>query len=256
MLLVGTLLGLAVAVVLCALLIPIGNGANSMESSYPDGGDDDFFANTDDDSIFYHGEDEEEDPKTITLDSDGSKNIEHLSKATTKSKNITAGCETTVLLMRHCEKLGDYTVDDEGNGHCDYLGLERTRWIPTLFGHDARWPSPSHLYALSPTRGSHLTYREVETLEPLAKKFHLKIHKEFGTNNGVVRDIFKLMSTGKTCGKLIVVNWRHHMMAQSGQKTGMQIMPEGISGRLVRSSVATQVCVGCRQHRCASTSCQ
>jgi hypothetical protein len=188
-------------------------------------GDDDFFQNTDDDSVLYHGEPEIEDEKSITLDEDGFLNLEALSKATQKAKNVTAGCETTILLMRHCEKTGDGTVDHDGNEHCDYVGHERAHWIPSLFGSYARWPSPSYLYALSPQRGSHITYREVETLQPLANKFGLPIQADYGTNNDVIQDLFRIMSTGHACSKLIVVNWRHHMMPNLARKLGCKSCP-------------------------------
>jgi hypothetical protein len=185
-----------------------------------EGEDDDFFKNTDDDSIFDHGHPEIENDKILSLENDGTKNLEMLSKSTHKYGNVSTGCETTVLLMRHCEKTGDDSLDDAGDGHCDYLGYERANWIPSLFGPEARWPAPSYLYALSPKRGRHMTFREVETLRPLAEKFGLPIQEEYATNNGVVKDLFKVISKGQACSKLIVVNWRHHMIPNLAKKLG------------------------------------
>jgi hypothetical protein len=129
-------------------------------------------------------------------------------------------------LMRHCEKTGDGTLDDAGDGHCDYVGYERAHWIPSLFGPEARWPAPSHLYALSPMRGHHMTFREVETLKPLSDKFGLTIQADYATNNAVIKDLFKTISKGYACSKLIVVNWRHHMIPNLAKKLGCKFCPE------------------------------
>lgn len=192
--------------------------------------DDDFVLDTDDDSVFYHGEPVVEDEKELSFDKDGTLNLQILSKATVKAGNVTSMdyCETTVLLMRHCEKTGDGTIDADGNQHCDYVGHERAHWIPTLFGShgsNARWPAPSYLYALSPNRGSHKTYREVETLQPLADKFHLPIQAQYGTNNDLIQDLFHVLSSGQACSQLTVVNWQHHMMPNLAKKLGCKSCP-------------------------------
>ncbi|KAG7347414.1 hypothetical protein IV203_016119 [Nitzschia inconspicua] len=187
--------------------------------------DDDHFQNTDDDSVFYDYKPEVEDEKALTLDNDGALNLEKLSQATHKAGNVTTGCETTILLMRHCEKNGDGTIDDDGNEHCDYVGHERANWLPSLFGSNARWPTPSYLYALSPIRQSHSTYREVETLQPLSVTLGLPIRADYGTNNGIIHDLFHVMSSGQACSKLIVVNWRHHMIPNLARKLGCKTCP-------------------------------
>lgn len=69
-----------------------------------------------------------------------------------QSRRISKGCESTLLIMRHCEKVGPLVSDDDGNEHCSLIGFERARYIATLFGDapEERWPAPAHLFALSP----------------------------------------------------------------------------------------------------------
>ena len=196
--------------------------------------------NNDDDSVSIHDEPILIDETTHQLIKIGQRNIKKLSLLTHQTNNITAGCETTILLMRHCEKLGDDTTDNNGNEHCDYIGHQRSYWLPSLFGDKststlddnnstttttstnshARWPIPSYLYALSPVRENRMTYRQVETLLPLANKFGLYINADYPTNNELVDDVFHLIGTGQTCGKLIVINWRHHMIPNLAKKLG------------------------------------
>mmetsp|Transcript_32961 Transcript_32961/g.72297 ORF Transcript_32961/g.72297 Transcript_32961/m.72297 type:complete len:283 (+) Transcript_32961:148-996(+) len=122
-------------------------------------------------------------------------------------------CESTLLLMRHCEKRGKETSDLMGNQHCSDIGLERAAYIRTLFGSGERWALPSKLYALSRGRPgvSHLNYREIETLEPLKNKAGVDIDTRFteGTERGLARDYFGLLTRGEFCGKTTVVNWKH-----------------------------------------------
>ena len=43
-----------------------------------------------------------------------------------QSKVMEKGCESTLLIIRHCEKVGGNQVDSDGNYHCSYLGQERS----------------------------------------------------------------------------------------------------------------------------------
>lgn len=130
-------------------------------------------------------------------------------------RHVEPGCETTVLIIRHCEKEGPLVFDDDGNQHCSYVGFERSRYLATLFG--SRWPVPSQLYALSPKRHNHENYREVETLVPLAKKTGLKIHSNYTEKHhpeALADELFAQLRSGDLCGKLIVVSWKHSLIAE------------------------------------------
>ena len=130
-----------------------------------------------------------------------------------EGSGIKSGCESTVIIIRHCEKLGPTSTDADGHQHCSYLGHERAHFLPTLFGGSGKWPVPSLLYALSPERKSHLTFRQIETIQPLATKYGLKINSDVTGNDQVVKDYFSRLSRGKMCGKVALVCWRQDLIA-------------------------------------------
>jgi hypothetical protein len=143
-----------------------------------------------------------------------------------KRSKAPGGCEATVLLMRHCEKEGPLIEDSMDDEHCSYLGFERSHFVTTLFG--SRWPVPSLIYALSPGRDRHLNYREIETLEPLAKKFGLDINSNytFKQTEDLAEDIFVKLRSGSMCGRLAVISWKHSYMVDIANALGWDDSPE------------------------------
>jgi hypothetical protein len=137
-----------------------------------------------------------------------------------QSKRISAQCESTILLTRHCEKVGPNVEDADGNVHCSYLGLERAAFIATLFGHskDTRWPVPSHLFALAPDRGTHWNFREWESLYPLSKA--TGVSTDLVNSPDLAETYFSLLQSGDLCGKLTVVSWRHDDMPELATHLG------------------------------------
>lgn len=133
-----------------------------------------------------------------------------------QSKVMKEGCESTLLIMRHCEKMGGNQVDTDGNYHCSYLGHERSYFIPTLFG--KRWPNPSQLFALTPERDTHLNFREYETLHPLSLKTGIPVDLVDQTN--LPSQFFRLLQSGDMCGKLTVVCWKHSIIPALAQNLG------------------------------------
>ena len=141
-----------------------------------------------------------------------------------QSKTMAAGCEGTVLIMRHCEKHGPNVYDDDDNEHCSYLGMERAHYTKTLFaspsssGDDSntpnnkkkRWPLPSHLLALTPDRGSHMNFREKETLTPLSKQSGIAV--EIIDPFDLPPRLFTLLQSGALCGRLVVVSLKHELI--------------------------------------------
>lgn len=130
-----------------------------------------------------------------------------------QSKHIAVGCESTLLLLRHCEKIGPYVEDaidfDTTNQHCSYLGYERAAHFATLFGNHPRyrWPKPAHLFALTPQRSLHLNFREWETLQPLSKRSG--IVTEIANQESLPKLYFELLQSGSMCGRVSVVTWKH-----------------------------------------------
>lgn len=145
--------------------------------------------------------------------------------------SIPSGCESTVIILRHCEKDGPETWDEEGNEHCSYVGYERAHFIPSLFAtpvtniNKDKWPVPAALFALSSQRSDHLNFREVETLTPLANHFGLQVESDIGSNNHMVKTIFHGLSSGKWCGKSVVISWKHELFGTLAEDLGCYDCP-------------------------------
>ena len=147
--------------------------------------------------------------------------LKELNKRVNKQKlDIPTGCETTLILMRHCEKSGPHVEDSQGNQHCSYLGLERAHYLATLFGSDARWPMPSHLFALIPDRKGHRNFREYETLQPLSHK--AAVMTELVPANELAELYLELLLTSDDfmCGKVAVVSWKHDYLPELAASLG------------------------------------
>jgi len=137
-----------------------------------------------------------------------------------QSKRIKKGCESTLLIMRHCEKIGPHVADDEGNVHCSYIGFERAKYLSTLFGNtpDERWPSPAHLFALHPDREGHWNFREWETLHPLGKKIGINV--DITSRGELASEYFDLLQSGSLCGEVSVVSWKHEFIPELATNLG------------------------------------
>jgi len=132
------------------------------------------------------------------------------------------GCETTIMLIRHCEK-GDL------RSHCNYLGFERAAFLASQFGdsHEERWPAPSEIYALKSVgrgqSGRHENFREIETVQFLAKKLHMTVDESYDTYNrkALARKILVSILNGEQCGRLILISWKHNDIARLSHLLGM-----------------------------------
>jgi len=135
---------------------------------------------------------------------------------TLQSKHVTKECRSTLLIMRHCEKEGPYTTDPkDGSEHCSYIGYERAHHIASLFGdnNNTRWPAPSHLFVLTPDRGgSHLNFREWETLKPLSDVTGLV--SEIHSRVSLPPNYFELLQSGTLCDEVAVVSWKHEFIPE------------------------------------------
>lgn len=138
-----------------------------------------------------------------------------------QAKIMAPGCEATVLLVRHCEKSGPNSRDDEGNDHCTYVGAERAQYLKTLFGEGKRWPQPSYLFALTPDRIVRWNYREYETLHPLSLVSGVEISIIDPLH--LPPKIFDLLQSGQMCGRLAVVSWKHEYIPDLATALGCGI---------------------------------
>ena len=127
------------------------------------------------------------------------------------------GCETTVMLVRHCEK---------GNlrSHCNFVGYERATYLASLFGD--RWPLPSKVYALSTKRKRHVNLREIETVQFVAEKAKVYIDEGYGTDHTsrLSNDIVASIQRGDMCGKMILVSWKHSDIPKLARHLGTLYM--------------------------------
>lgn len=127
---------------------------------------------------------------------------------------IYEGCETTVLILRHCEK---ETVAE----HCAYDGFERSFYLSTLFG--TRWPEPFQIYAEQPAdrhNRKKRNFREIETVGPIAKKFDIPIDDSYSDVRPMAKAIWKHVQSGMLCGRLVVIAWKHTDIAHLGRLLG------------------------------------
>lgn len=160
----------------------------------------------------------ETDPALYYSNVAGNALAENLNTRTTT--NVMAGCEATVMIMRHCERYFART-DKNKNEYCGYLGMERASYLTTLFGdvastkHPSRWPTPSKIYAMSPQRPNtdQRNYRQADTMQPLAEKVGVLVDTSFtsGEEYRLAKAVFKDLRHGKMCGTLTLVSWSHEI---------------------------------------------
>lgn len=140
---------------------------------------------------------------------------------------LKSGCESTLLLIRHCDKDtdADGVVHHEGNNYCSWLGRERSYFFASLFDDSPdnprrRYPAPSQIFSLTEDRSNALesdsdgkkNYREIETVMPLANKFGLEIDV-FGFDTQVIAsEYFESLQSGDMCGKVTVISWKHEFL--------------------------------------------
>jgi hypothetical protein len=146
-------------------------------------------------------------------------------------------CETTLLVIRHCDKLNIYqesanddtvvtsTTHDYADAamrtkkhsdrHCSSMGYERAAYLTTLFGStpEFRYPIPKFLYALSAQRDTNLNYREWETLHPLAQMIRVNITVVDADAASFAKSyVFPLLQSGAFCGQTAIISWKHSLI--------------------------------------------
>jgi hypothetical protein len=129
-------------------------------------------------------------------------------------KDLYDGCESTVLILRHCEK-------SDVAEHCAYDGFERSFYLSTLFGE--RWPVPYEIYAERPAERNNpdkRNFREVETVGPTGLKFDIPIDQSYSSVRPLAHAIWDHVESGTLCGRLVVVAWKHSDIAELGRFLG------------------------------------
>eukprot|EP00574_Skeletonema_japonicum_P014488 CAMPEP_0201737216 /NCGR_PEP_ID=MMETSP0593-20130828/41786_1 /ASSEMBLY_ACC=CAM_ASM_000672 /TAXON_ID=267983 /ORGANISM="Skeletonema japonicum, Strain CCMP2506" /LENGTH=388 /DNA_ID=CAMNT_0048231153 /DNA_START=46 /DNA_END=1208 /DNA_ORIENTATION=+ len=208
---------------------------------------------------------------------------EKKSSSTGKWQKMTV-CTSQLMIMRHCEKEKKVKVDGGldkttdttdmfGNRHCSKKGLARSEYISTLFADPEQYNAslygneneaeawikpqfspPLKLYALSESRYKrpakhHKNFREIETVTPTARKFHLDVDERFGDRDegDLAMDFFQTLSQSAAksvdsaltmkmtlnatepyaaeesrdiCNGMVVVNWKHSRIANLSAALG------------------------------------
>jgi hypothetical protein len=144
-------------------------------------------------------------------------------------------CEATIILVRHCEK-------GFLKRHCDYIGLERSVYLSTLFGDSPgpeRWPTPAYIFAEGPGDRHHQSkrnFREIETVAPLSLKTGIPVDASFTsmTTKKLVGHLTKMLKQGDLCGKVVLVAWKHSQIGYLAHHLGcgpMQGCPGDYRGK-------------------------
>jgi len=141
-------------------------------------------------------------------------------KETNKAQHVQEGCESTVLILRHCEK-------GSIKEHCAYQGFERSVYLASLFGDttESRWPLPTAIFAQAPVARENqhkMNFREVETVGPLALLAGVKVDDSYtdDTLHELGRDILRATAAGHLCGQTVVVVWKHSRIAHLARALG------------------------------------
>lgn len=112
--------------------------------------------------------------------------------------NTEKGCQGTVLIMPSCES-------KNGVDSCNFVGLERSFYLITLFGRDRRWPVPLDVFVLGST---YKRQRAVETMMPLQVHYQVQNRSEpacYSKRKDLVRDVSLLIMNGTMCGNIVTV---------------------------------------------------
>lgn len=141
--------------------------------------------------------------------------------------NVESGCETTVMIVRHCEKAGSETKDVFGDSHCSYIGYERAAAFSTLFNssHPDMYPFPAKIYALSADRGGHKNYREIEMVKPVAQKSGVAVDDTFWDSHKLGQAILEDIASGEMCGKMILISWKHELIGRLARNLACHSCP-------------------------------
>lgn len=141
-------------------------------------------------------------------------------------------CESTLILVRHCEDLGDPEGTDwnDTSKHCSELGYQHAAYLASQFAEDGadarRWPRPVRLYGLIRATNQ----RQYETLAPLAKQSGLNVTMlDFATEgtSELVREWFAELqqsssssSSSSICGRVAVAAWKHAYIPNLAHQLG------------------------------------
>jgi hypothetical protein len=120
---------------------------------------------------------------------------------------------TTILIIRHAEKLTDGRLD------LSPTGFQRAALIPNLFLPTTRpdLPVPQVLFATHQSKHSN---RPVETITPLATALKLPIDSDILDDD--YPELAKLLLSGQYAGKVVLVAWHHGKIPELAKSLGVE----------------------------------
>jgi broad specificity phosphatase PhoE len=125
-----------------------------------------------------------------------------------------AGGPRQILLIRHGEKTGD-----KSDPHLDPRGYARAAALAGLF--PSRFDTPQFLFA---THQSAHSNREVETIEPLARRLRLEIDSRFADEEYAAM-AEELLSKPVYSGGNLLVCWHHGRIPELAAALGVSHPP-------------------------------
>jgi len=125
-----------------------------------------------------------------------------------------AGKPRQILLIRHGEKTGDKT-----DPNLNPRGYARAAALPDLFA--GRFDTPQFLFAT--LRSAH-SNREVETIEPLARRLHLEIDSRFADEEFAAL-AKELLAKPVYSGKNLLICWHHGRIPEFAAALGVSHPP-------------------------------
>lgn len=174
---------------------------------------------------------------------------------------MTAGGPSKVMIIRHGEKLGDPSKDDDSGKHLSIQGSARAAYLPSLFvpptqpnppapptlecklavsgttfsasyeskdvaGNSARFATPDFIIATASSKHSD---RPVDTITPTAAALNLPINSSYSNSASDIQQLAKdVLSTSPKspyAGKVVLICWHHgtiETLATALKGTGAQ----------------------------------
>ena len=120
--------------------------------------------------------------------------------------NAQAGCQATILIMPPCESdiIRTKNRKDHEN-RCNWLGMQRSYFLLTLFGKERRWPVPYDIFVLG---AKYKRNRAIESILPLQEYYHVQnrmVPKSYSRRTSLVATIAEYITSGELCEKIVTV---------------------------------------------------
>jgi hypothetical protein len=116
-----------------------------------------------------------------------------------------------VLIIRHAEKTS-------GTEHLSPKGEQRAQALVELFA-GSRFPTPNVIFAASPHHADG-SIRSIQTVTPLARALHLKIHQDLDTHE-VKELVSTILNSAEYDGKVVLICWEHKRIPEIASEFGV-----------------------------------